>query len=131
MKTPRELLLGRHTNEGPALDRIRGEIVDQIANRPPSLASKLWQELIIPARHAWMCLGAAWVVIIGLNLSSGRDAAVHANETGPMNPNSVIALQRQEQLMAQLAEKDTEPSSPAKAPERRPRSEAPVEYKVV
>ncbi len=131
MKTPRELLLGRHTNAGPALDRIRGGIVDQIANPPPSLTSKLWQELIIPARHAWICLGAAWVVIIGLNLSSGRDAGVRASETGPMNPNSVIALQRQEQLMAQLAEKDTEPPSPAKTPEQRPRSEAPVEYKVV
>jgi hypothetical protein len=131
MKTPRELLLGRHKTAGPRLDQIRLKIVDQIGERRPFFALKLWQELILPARRAWICLAAGWVVVLALNLTAGADVSVGVNEPGPMNPESIIALQRQERLTAQLIEEDQEPSSPAKTPEQRPRSEAPVEQKIV
>ena len=132
MKTPRELLLGRHKTAGPRLDQIRHGIVDRIGTPRPFVALKLWQELILPARRAWICLAAGWVVILALNLASGGDASVAIHETGPMDPESVIALQRQQRLMAQLIDEDKEPSSPAKkTPEQRPRSEAPVRQKIV
>jgi hypothetical protein len=131
MKTPRELLLGRHKTAGPRLDQIRLKIVDQIGERRPFFALKLWRELILPARRAWICLAAGWVVVLALNLTAGADVSVGVNEPGPMNPESIIALQRQERLTAQLIEEDQEPSSPAKTPEQRPRSEAPVEQKIV
>jgi hypothetical protein len=131
MKTPRELLLGRHKAAGPHLDQIRQTIVCQIGTRRPFIALKLWQELILPARRAWICLAAGWVVILALNLTTGRDASVAVTEPGPVNPESIIALQRQERLMAQLIQEDKEPSSPAKTPEQRPRSEAPIARKIV
>ncbi|HUD48165.1 MAG TPA: hypothetical protein VMR33_15135 [Candidatus Baltobacteraceae bacterium] len=131
MKTPRELLLGRHQSARPHLDQIRQDIIDKIGARRPFFALRLWQELILPARRAWICLGAAWVVVLTLNLMTGRDASVSVHEPGPMNPDSIIALQRQERLMAQLLEEDNAPASPANAPEQRPRSEAPVEQKIV
>ena len=131
MKTPRELMMGRHTTAGPRLDQIRQEIVGQIGERRPFIAVKLWQELILPARRAWICLATGWVVVLALNLMTGGDASVGVSEPGPINPDSVIALQRQERLMAQRIDDDKEPSSPAKTPEQRPRSEAPVEYKIV
>jgi hypothetical protein len=131
MKTPREFLLGRHKAAGPRLNQIRREIVGRIGSRRPFFVLTLWHELILPARRAWICLAAGWVVALTLNLMTGGETAGRVNETGSMNPDSVIALQRQERLMAQLIDDDKEPSSPAKTPEQRPRSEAPVEYKVV
>jgi hypothetical protein len=128
MKTPREILFGRHKNAGPSLDQIRRETVDQIAAPRRSIAETLWRELFVSARRRWICLGAGWVVVIALHVMAGGEAAVSAVKAGPVNPNSVIALQRHEQLMARLAENE---GSPAETPERRPRSELRVEYKVV
>ncbi len=131
MKTPRELLLGRHQAAGPSLDQIRQTIVGKIGQKPPSFVLKLWQELILPARRAWICLAAGWVVVFALNLTAGSDASPSVSASGPMDPESVISLQRQERLMAQLIEGDTEPAAPARSPEHRPRSEAPAGQKTV
>ena len=131
MTTPRELLLGRHKDAAPRLDEIRHKLVYRIGDRRPLFAWKLWEELILPARRAWIGIAAGWVIVLALNLAAGGDASVGAREPGPMNPDSVIALQRQERLMAQWVEKDDETALPAKSPEQRPRSEAPVKSKVV
>jgi hypothetical protein len=131
MKTPRELLLGRHQAAGPRLDEIRKRVIDSVRSKRPFFALKLWEELILPARHAWMGLAAGWVLILALDLAARGDAGVSVNKPGPPSADSVIALQRKEQLMAQLFKEDEDPSPPAKAPEQRPRSEAPVECKIV
>jgi hypothetical protein len=131
MKTPREILFDRQKEAGPRLDQIRRTVVDNLREPRRSFALKLWEELVLPARRAWMALAAAWVVVLALNLMTGRETSVSvSNNSGPMNPDSVIALQRQERLMAQSIEKDEDPSLPSKAQERSPRSEAPVEHKV-
>ncbi|HEX4119498.1 MAG TPA: hypothetical protein VH619_02625 [Verrucomicrobiae bacterium] len=126
MKTPREFFLGRHEAAAPRLDRVRNAVLVSMANSRRSIAWKLWEELILPARRAWIGIAAAWVVVIGLNLLAGDDGQSGIRAPGPINPESVIALQRQDQWMAQL----TEPL-PAKAPEDQPRSEAPVEQKII
>jgi hypothetical protein len=132
MKTPREFLLGRHDASRLHLDEIRCQIVGKIEIRRRSLSSQLWQELILPVRRAWICLAAAWVVILAMNLITGRNASIAgAVKSESFNPDTVIALQRQERLMAQLIEDDNGSASPAKPAEQRPRSEAPVEYKIV
>ncbi|HEY3856967.1 MAG TPA: hypothetical protein VGO67_21500 [Verrucomicrobiae bacterium] len=131
MKTPCEILFGRHENAGPRLDEIRREIVGRIDAPRKSISETLWCELIVPAQRAWMCFGAGWVVVLALNIIAGGDSSVSAAKSEPVKPDSVIALQRQEQLMARLAENEGSPPSPAEAPERRPRSEVRVEYKVV
>ncbi len=131
MKTPREILLNRHKNAEPSLDQIRREIVGRIDAPRRSIAETLWRELFVSARRGWICLAAGWVVVIALNVMTGGETSGSAVKSGPVNPNSVIALQRQEQLMARLAENEGSPSSPAEVPERRPRSEVRVEYKVV
>jgi hypothetical protein len=131
MKTPREILFSRHKNAGPSLDQIRNDVVGQIGAARTSIAVKLWRELIVPVRHAWIGIGAAWVVVLALSLMARGDSSVRAAKPGPINPDSVIALQRKEQLMARLAENDGSPAAPAETPEHRPRSEVRVEYKVI
>jgi hypothetical protein len=131
MKTHRELLLARHEGASPQLDEIRRKIVDTISARRPSFAVKLWEELILPARRAWIGLAAGWMLILALNLASRGETSGRVSQTGPVNPDSIIALQRQERLMAWLVERDDEIPTPAKTPEQRPRSEAPAECKFV
>ncbi|MGA2751219.1 MAG: hypothetical protein ABSG59_20820 [Verrucomicrobiota bacterium] len=133
MKTPREVLLGRHRSAEPELDRIREHIVDRIrgSDGADGFARKLWREMFWPVRHAWLGLGAAWMVVLALNLATEGDGAPGVNSPGPMAPDSVIALQRQEWLMAQSAEDDGAAPPPAKPIERRPRSEAAAEQRIV
>jgi hypothetical protein len=131
MKTPREFLLGRHETAGPRLDQIRHTVLHAMGEPRRSISRKLWEELILPVRRAWIGMAAGWVIVIALNLLTGADTQPGVNTSGPLNPNSVLALQRQEHLVARLIEEDNEPSSPAKPPEQQPRSEAPVEQKIV
>ncbi len=133
MKTPREIILGRHKNVVPSLDQIRHDVVAHIGAPRISIAAKLWRELIVPVRHAWIGLGAAWVVVLLLSLMTRGDSSVRTAAQGPVNPNSVIALQHaRNKLMAKLAENNESSSLPAETPERRPRSEAKrVTYEMV
>lgn len=90
MKTPRELLLGRHESAVPRLDKIR----HAMSEPGRSISRKLWEELILPVRRAWIGMAAAWMVVITLNLLTGTDTQTRVNTSGPLNPDSVMALQR-------------------------------------
>jgi hypothetical protein len=130
MKTPRELLLARHQSIAPKLDQIRREVVGQIGGGAPShsFAQTLWRELFWPVRHLWLGLGAAWVVVLAFNLVTGGETGAKVSAPGPMAADSIMALERRQWLMA---EDDMTPLPPARPVELRPRSEAPVEQKIV
>jgi len=132
MKTPRELLLGRHEAQTAKLDELRREVLAGMrgeAERRP-LLDALWQELILPVRQAWVGLGVAWAVILIMNVAAGDDGAGARLTTGPAAADSVMALRRTDWLQAQ-AEKAESHASPAQPADRRPRSEMAVKERMV
>jgi hypothetical protein len=128
MKTPRELLFTRHKNVMPRLDQIRDTVVDGMFEKRRSITQKLWEELILPARRVWAGLGVAWIVVIAMNFLTGSGPHVNFTVAGPIAPESVMALQRSERLMARAGETDAQP---AEQPEIQPRSDIYVREKVV
>lgn len=133
MKTPREILFARHQAMTPKLDEIRREVAAAIGGREPSssFGQTLWRELFWPVRHVWVGLGAAWVVVLALNLAAGGEGGRKGIAPGPVANNSVMALERQQWLTAEVIGDDSTMAPPAKPSELRPRSEARVEEKIV
>jgi hypothetical protein len=141
MKTPREVLLERHRQAGPELDRIRRETLAQLAGptagqvsatpRSPILAAlqRAWMELIWPSRQAWTGLAVLWLIVTAANLEmkttlpsapGARPAAVRELAQG---------LQEQRRLLSELLQT---PKTPLAEPSRatpRPRSERQLNLK--
>jgi hypothetical protein len=70
MKSPRDILLGQHREQLPALDEIRRQVIaHELRNPSPPLLATLPAWLTLN-RAAWSSLAAAWVVIIALNSSA-------------------------------------------------------------
>ena len=81
MKTPREILFGRHQAAAPKLDAIRRSVVDELNNQEtkeqsfPAVfvssllgcSNKFWQELIFPCRRTWTGLAAVWLLLFIVN----------------------------------------------------------------
>jgi hypothetical protein len=67
MKTPREILLRQHQAASPKLDAIRDEVVAGIA-RAPAREPVSWREVARSLRWHLAALGAAWVVVMLLNI---------------------------------------------------------------
>src|SRR5450631_2714615 len=88
MKTPRDILFGRHQAATPKLDAIRHKFMTELNNqatkeqsRPDSLvpwfmgcSNQLWLELIWPFRRIWTGLAAVWILIFIVNVSQ-RDGS--------------------------------------------------------
>jgi hypothetical protein len=93
MKTPREILFERHEAAEAKLDRIRRRVVASLSASPevglerpcPLLwLERLWQELVLPCRAAWLSVGAAWVLILVLHLANaGMPTPPHRVATRP------------------------------------------------
>jgi len=132
MKTPREILLGRHQAAAPQLDAVRKSIVAGL-NTPAAYPQarrrsvfELLGELLRIPKPALAGLGLAWLIVIVLNLAS--------REPGPMSPAPAQLAQRlpatreelreQKRLFAELvgAHKDADAEAPRFVP--RPRGEA-------
>jgi hypothetical protein len=127
MKTPREVILERHQAAEARLMAIRAEDLAAKANgqRRPSLsladaAHKFWLEAIWPWRRVWTGVGAAWVVILGMNLVISDPSQPVASQSRP-SPEAQAVLQQQEQLLTQLLGTDT-PPPPARPKPSGPRS---------
>lgn len=130
MKTPREVLLGRHQGANARLDQVRHVVVAELTTHPAHESElpfvlKLWRELIWPCHRTWAGLAAVWVAILAFNLShSERGHIVTAKSTTP--PGEVrLALQEQRRVLDELIE-PTQPSQPVEPPRRpntQPRSE--------
>jgi hypothetical protein len=115
MKTPREILLGRHRAAEPKLDAIREKAVAKLTPEAVSAASTrisgpwpwraawvLWRELIFPCRHIWAGLAAAWVVLLLVNLPGGDKPARMVAETLPPDREVQALLREQRELFVQL-----------------------------
>jgi len=120
MKTPREVLLSRHRDAEPKLDRMWSGIAARPAVAPYQL---LWRELIWPCRRIWAGLACAWVVIVVLNLSSFEPAPHVAGMSAPQSREEIQALIEQRRMLAQLIEPMPSPSDKRKSNPPGPRSE--------
>ena len=70
MKSPKEILLEQAAEAGPSLDKIRGQIVRDLAE-PERRRSILggffadaWSELFWQSRNTWGALAAVWALLL-------------------------------------------------------------------
>jgi hypothetical protein len=117
MKTPRELLLNKYAAAEPKLDAISDSLFERM--RPRDSFSSGWlrqlrQGLRLP-RIGWSALGAAWFVIIALNVAS-RDGASSRVVAQASSPSATDLLREQRALYAEMIgdgmTADAEPSRP-------------------
>jgi hypothetical protein len=73
MKTPSEILLRQHQAASSKLDAIRAEVVAGIA-RAPAPETMSWGEMVRSLRWHLAALGAAWVVVMMLNIGHSTSA---------------------------------------------------------
>jgi hypothetical protein len=73
MKTAREVLLARHRDAAPELDRIRQAIVGRLSQHKDAAPAAgnwlpaLWQQLVLPSRYAWAGIAATWIALLAFN----------------------------------------------------------------
>jgi hypothetical protein len=86
------------------------------------LAVKLWQELFWSCRRVWIGLGAAWLVILTLNLTAGQIPKLAVNRTARPSRETLMAVREQRRLLSQLLDSGVSVSTPPPGPVR-PRGE--------
>jgi len=116
MKTPREILLGRHSAVEPALDAIRAHVVGCAAGREKSdpRSPGSFVEFLISLRWHGAAMSALWIIVASLGAEHGRTAP-SASEAGPAEPPPMAAIL----AWRELAEEIDEPGPPA-PPEPQP-----------
>jgi hypothetical protein len=138
MKTPRQILLGRHRTVEPKLDRIRAEVLsaefgrgdalaegtDRVALNPLSaLALTLWRELIWPCRRVWAALACAWLLILGLEAASFVSAPSEASQSRVPSTEDIQAIREQRRMLAHMMDALPPPAGAQKTRSPGPRSQ--------
>jgi hypothetical protein len=111
MKTPREIILGRHQAAEPSLDAMRQEILKR--ELPPrreavgqavsgGWITTLWEQLVLPCRRAWAGFGLAWALIIVLQAMSNDPMSKPARPSGRPSIGDRAQLKEQWQLRAEM-----------------------------
>ena len=141
MKTPREILLGRHQAVVPKLDAIRRESVGQASSLLQNRKSEtgrmpvlllLWRELILPSRRIWTGLAAVWILIFVFNFSQRDPSERMARKSPPPSPEMILTFPQQERLLAELiGPNETQAAEPPKPFLPQPRSEGRIEVLMV
>jgi hypothetical protein len=145
MKTPREILLARHSQIEPKLDAIRQqalaalprvkEVEETQVSRSEGFSSgsvlrKVWLELIWPSRRAWAGMATLWVAVLAVNLAMKANSPAGTVVRSAPAREVVRAFAEQQRLLTELLP-PTEPA-PLQPPQRseRPRSERPTTFKM-
>ena len=93
----------------------------------PSLLSTINHQLstlLWPHPAAWTGLAAVWLLILGINLTTRDATTVAAEHAAPVSPQSFMAFQEQERLLAELiGPRETPVADQPKPGPARPRSE--------
>jgi hypothetical protein len=116
MKTPREILFGRHQAIELKLDTIRQSTVAAVCDRRASTNAAherrsqtaattalltLWRELFFPCRRIWTGLAAVWILIFTVNFSLRDDTGGGAGKT-VQSVEIIMSLQAQQRWMNEL-----------------------------
>lgn len=127
MKTPREILLEQHEAVAPKLDAIRAGVVAGLA-RPPARETVSWRELVRSLRWHLAGLGAAWAVVVILNMDQSPGAVAKLSRDKIPTPQQLWASLRENRRLL-LEYGDAPVAEVVAAPGRR--SEIAVERAVV
>lgn len=147
MKTPRDLLFQRHQAAEPQLDAIRRKVVAGLeaersaelqpregrADAAPAAAGRrgarptlnrpAWPEVLLSFRWHLAGLGAAWLVILALNLDRTPATTSAAEPRSAFSPRQLLmAFRENRRQMLELIEPPTAepaPKVPPLAPPRR------------
>lgn len=127
MKSPREIFLSRHQRAEARLDDVRECVLaglfhqERAGSTRGGLASL--RELFALPRPAWMGLGAAWLVIVGLNLAAGDETSKQPVVVAERTPAARQALAEQRRFYVDLVRAplaDIPEVAPRPRSERRP-----------
>ncbi|MGD0650807.1 MAG: hypothetical protein ABSA97_06670 [Verrucomicrobiia bacterium] len=129
MKTPREILLGRHQAVEPKLDKIRREVVadtevglDRRASRNPisSAAPASLRELILSLRWHVAAMSAVWLVAALLSIDRSPAASPTTVSQVAQSPQRfLIALQENRRQLLEMIEPPVSQPRSAQSPRRR------------
>ena len=136
MKTPREILLSRHSHAEAKLDSIRQEVVHTVAtaakeSREFAFAATVrgwfataFCELVWRPRWIWSSLAAVWLMILGVNFHLSADVPRMVAKSAPNSAEFILTLREQERVLAELTGKSDSPDVIVpKREETQPRSE--------
>lgn len=130
MKTPREILLHKHRAAESQLDAAREKALDAMRPQQAPVEKRgvatFLSELFRLPRPALIGLGAAWAVIIVLNLASDESATPQAAVMANQSPAVREALAEQHRLYTELVRSASPADVPAFVPRPRTELESPV-----
>ena len=141
MKTPRDFLFQRHRAVEPKLNVIREKVVASLSNpdrvTSPDVTDDRYRlrEFFISLRWHLAGMGAAWLVIVLLHLSSGRPtslaSALPAAKIPP--PQIILASLRENrrELLEMIQPAEAHEARPVKLFPSQPRSQRPDETLMV
>ena len=93
----------------------------------PSLLSTIHHQLstlLWPQPRAWAGLAAAWLIILGINLTTRDASTAVTRHASPVSPQVFMAFHEQERLLAELlGPRETPVAERPKPSPARPRSE--------
>ena len=131
MKTPREILLGRHQSARPKLDALREQSLAALAGPAEEQPSAFLRFIDrcrncfrVP-RFAWGGLAAAWLVIIALHFTARDSVSQPSDAFTESRPSAetLQAVREQKRLLAELSGLAERPESETPRFIPRPRSE--------
>ncbi len=134
MKTPREILLGKHENIRPRLDALREEFAAELTRSqterapqgqpaPADSTGFGWRELLLIGRWHLASLGAVWILIATLRLTGGvTEAPRIAQAKAPSKPTVILTLKENRRQLLEFSGAtvpSVSPVPPAVSPSRR------------
>jgi hypothetical protein len=139
MKTPREILLERQRAANAQLDSIRKNVLtaefprgthnekEEIRNPVAGyldLISKLWSELIWPARRIWAGFAFTWLAIAVFNMANADHSPGPQAGSKPASARMLLVWREQERIMTDFnGAMETMPAEKPRISAPRPRSE--------
>jgi hypothetical protein len=140
MKTPREILFQKHQAAEPKLDEIRRAVIgegrrvavpDTRVAGTATLPALSWREFLLSLRWHLTGMGAAWLVIVLLNLNIGHSTSLAATLPAAKIPAPQIILaslrENRRELLEIIQPSEPHDARPAKLFPAQPRSERPYE----
>jgi len=129
MKTPREILLGKYQDEGPALDAIRRQALSQAGSdiREASSVELPWPslaELLFRLRWHLAALAAVWAAIALLSILAATPQNRPPQRTLSIAAQRVTVARENRRLLNELLKSASAEASAAMPGDARPRSHA-------
>ena len=133
MKTPRDILLQRHQSTLPKLDKIRESVVTALSDHHAGISTARadrrhsLREFILSLRWHLAGMGAAWLLILLLNLNLGPSTTMASTAPSTKIPPPQIILaslrENRRELLQLIQPAELQNAQPPKLFPIQPRSE--------